>query len=207
MGGVVALCPADRPRTPCALPPSSAPELSRPPGPALTARLPVTASRRPVGCGARCRRGPAGVQVQAQGSCPCRRGQAALAWSQLIAPSGPLSRAGAPVSVLRPVGGVVLAVVGVLLPVSQGVDVRDDQRRLAAVAVLLVALVLAPWWLRLARELTEDGAQRRRGRRADTAHCTTRSCSRRAIRKQADDPRPSPGSPVAGARAARVVSR
>jgi len=83
----------------------------------------------------------------------------ALAWSQLDAGQRGRwrSRAGGrtPVSVLRLVGGLVLAGAGVLLLVGQ--EMAPEilmQSMVAAIAVLAgVALVLAPWWLRLVREL------------------------------------------------------
>jgi len=74
----------------------------------------------------------------------------------------------------------------------------------AAVAVLLgVALVLAPWWLRLARELTEERAARaREAERADIAAHLHDSVlqSLALIRKQA-------GDPEAVARVARAQER
>lgn len=103
-----------------------------------------------------------------------------LAWSQLDAVQrGRLrERAGGrvPVSVLRLVGGVVLAGVGVLLLVGgatgQGIAPAVLlQAVVAAVAVLAgVGLVLAPWWLRLWRELGDERAARaREAERADMA--------------------------------------
>src|SRR5690606_37960064 len=74
----------------------------------------------------------------------------AISWSQLGRTVRARWVAGGrtPVSVLRLVGGVVLAVVGVLLLVSQGASMSATiNAAVAAVAVLLgVALVLAPWW-------------------------------------------------------------
>ncbi|WP_378097854.1 PspC domain-containing protein [Cellulomonas sp. T2.31MG-18] len=103
-----------------------------------------------------------------------------LAWSQLDAVQrGRLrERAGGrvPVSVLRLVGGVVLAGVGVLLLVggATGQGIAPGvllQAVVAAVAVLAgVGLVLAPWWLRLWRELGDERAARaREAERADMA--------------------------------------
>ena len=138
-----------------------------------------------------------GVQVQAQWVVPVLVAVAglALAWSQLDRTERARWVAGGrtPVSVLRLAGGVVLAVVGVLLLVSQGASMSATiNAALAAVAVLLgVALVLAPWWLRLARELTEERAARaREAERADIAAHLHDSVlqSLALIRKQADDP-------------------
>lgn len=99
----------------------------------------------------------------------------ALAWSQLDAVQrerrDPSAGRGT-VSVLRLVGGLVIAGVGVLLLVGQ--DAAPSalvQSTVAAVAVLAgVALVLAPWWLRLVRELGDERAARaRESERADIA--------------------------------------
>ena len=100
----------------------------------------------------------------------------ALAWSQLdaIQRDRLRERAGGrlPVSVLRLIGGTVLAGLGVFLLVGQD-DPFDVLLRsaVAAVAVLVgAALVLAPWWLRLARELGDERAARaRESERADIA--------------------------------------
>jgi signal transduction histidine kinase/phage shock protein PspC (stress-responsive transcriptional regulator) len=104
----------------------------------------------------------------------------ALAWSQLDATArGRLrDRAGGrtPVALLRVLGGVVLAGVGLLLLVGQasgrGVDAATlVQSVVAALAMLAgVALVLAPWWLRLVGELGDERAARaRESERADIA--------------------------------------
>lgn len=99
-----------------------------------------------------------------------------LAWSQLDASQRGvlLSRAGGrtPNGVLRLVGGLVLALVGVLALVSQ--DMPSSAMLPAVVSALAVlagaALVLAPWWLRLGRELGEERAARERANeRADIA--------------------------------------
>ncbi len=124
-----------------------------------------------------------------------------LAWSQLDAVQrGRLrERAGGriPVSVLRLVGGVVLAGVGVLLLVGgatgQGIEPGVLlQAVVAAVAVLAgVALVLTPWWLRLWRELADERAARaREGERADiAAHLHDSVLQTLAlIRARADEP-------------------
>lgn len=97
----------------------------------------------------------------------------ALAWSQLDAvqkerKSDPRNR----VSVLRLVGGLVIAGVGVLMLVGKETEPATlVQSTVAAVAVLAgVALVLAPWWLRLMRELGDTRAARaRESERADIA--------------------------------------
>jgi signal transduction histidine kinase len=75
-------------------------------------------------------------------------------------------------AVLRIIGGLVLAVVGILLFFVQGADVGQLGRTLlAAVAVLAgTVLVLAPWGLRLWRDLDEERAARiRESERADIA--------------------------------------
>ncbi|WP_307843972.1 ATP-binding protein [Sanguibacter suaedae] len=99
-----------------------------------------------------------------------------IAWSQLDETQRGrwLSRAGGrtPSGVLRLAGGLVLALVGVLLLVSQdmpGTVIVPSV--VAALAVLAgAALVLAPWWLRLGRELGEERAARERANeRADIA--------------------------------------
>lgn len=100
----------------------------------------------------------------------------ALAWSQLdaIQRGRFLSHAGGrtPVNVLRLLGGAVLAALGLFLLVGQ--DDPIDVLLRSAVAALAVltgaALVLAPWWLRLVRELGDERAARaRESERADIA--------------------------------------
>jgi len=117
-----------------------------------------------------------------------------LAWSQLdrTARARWVSGGRTPVSVLRLAGGVVLAAAGVLLLVAQGTSMRATiNAAVAAIAVLVgVAIVLAPWWLRLVRELTEERAARaREAERADiAAHLHDSVLQTLAlIRKQADD--------------------
>ena len=99
-----------------------------------------------------------------------------LAWSQLDETQRGqwLTRAGGRTTngILRLAAGLVLALVGVLLLVSQ--DMPSAAMLPAAVAALAVlagaALVLAPWWLRLGRELGEERAARERANeRADIA--------------------------------------
>jgi signal transduction histidine kinase len=100
---------------------------------------------------------------------------AGLAWSQLDAVerealSAPSGRT--PVAVLRIGGGVLLATIGVLLIVAQGQDPGDLLRAaVAGLAVLAgIALVLAPVWLRLVRDLgRERSARAREAERADIA--------------------------------------
>jgi len=105
---------------------------------------------------------------------------AALAWSQLdeVARGRWRNRAGGrtPVSVVRVLGGVLLAGIGVLLVVGQatgsGVDAATFvQSVVASLAVLAgVAIVVAPWWLRLWRALADERAARaRESERADIA--------------------------------------
>lgn len=157
---------------------------------------------------------------------------AALAWSQLDAVQrGRRAGARGPVSVLRLVGGLVIAGVGVLLLVGQEATPGTlVQSTVAAVAVLGgVALVLAPWWLRLVRELGDERAARaRESERADiAAHLHDSVLQTLAlIRARADDPtevarmaraqerelrawlyddRPAPGTSVAAVLAAIVA--
>jgi signal transduction histidine kinase len=136
-----------------------------------------------------------------------------------------------PVSLLRLLGGLVIAGVGVLLLVGQEADPATLIRStVAAVAVLAgVALVLAPWWLRLIRELGDERTARaRESERADiAAHLHDSVLQTLAlIRSRADDPtevarmaraqerelrawlyddRPAPGTSVAAALAAIVA--
>lgn len=157
---------------------------------------------------------------------------AALAWSQLDAVQRE-RRSGArrPVSGFRLAGGLVIAGVGVLLLVGQDAPPGAlVQSTVASVAVLGgVALVLAPWWLRLVRELGDERAARaRESERADiAAHLHDSVLQTLAlIRSRADDPtevarmaraqerelrawlyddRPAPGTSVAAALAAIVA--
>ena len=103
-------------------------------------------------------------------------GGAGLAWSQLdaVQRDRAAGRPGGrtPVSVLRLVGGTVLAGAGVFLLVGWEAPLEDLVRSaVAALAVLVGAgLVLAPWWLRLVRELGDERAARaRESERADIA--------------------------------------
>jgi signal transduction histidine kinase/phage shock protein PspC (stress-responsive transcriptional regulator) len=100
----------------------------------------------------------------------------ALAWSQLDAAQRGrwLSRAGGrtPAGVVRLAGGLFLVLVGVLLLVGQDSTASDMVRAtVASLAVLAgAAIVLAPWWLRLVRELGDERAARaRESERADIA--------------------------------------
>jgi len=125
----------------------------------------------------------------------------ALAWSQLDAAQRDRWRARTggrmPVSVVRLLGGVLLAGSGVLLLVAEsagrGVAPAElVQAVVAAVAVLVgVGLVLAPWWLRLVRELGDERAARaRESERADiAAHLHDSVLQTLAlIRARADEP-------------------
>lgn len=99
---------------------------------------------------------------------------AGLAWSQLDA----IERQDTPAATSRSAvlvrvgGGVALAVVGVVMLVGQGQGAAQVLRGIiAGLAVLSgAALVLAPWWLRLWRELiAERAARARESERADIA--------------------------------------
>ena len=101
---------------------------------------------------------------------------AALAWGQLdsVERGRWLSRAGgrSPNGLLQLAGGLLLVLVGVLLFVGGGrpwAVVVDAA--VAAVAVIAgLALVLAPWWVRLVRQLrSEQEARARESERADIA--------------------------------------
>jgi signal transduction histidine kinase/phage shock protein PspC (stress-responsive transcriptional regulator) len=123
-----------------------------------------------------------------------------LAWSQLGVVARGRARApegGRLQTTLRIAGGLLLAGVGVLLLVLEvsghGVEPAVlGQAVIAAVAVLVgVALVLAPWWLRLARELGDERAARaREAERADiAAHLHDSVLQTLAIiRARADEP-------------------
>lgn len=161
---------------------------------------------------------------------------AGLVWSQLdsVQRGRWRERAGGgrmPVSVLRLVGGLVLTGVGILLLVAQELAPGAlVQSTIAAAAVLAgVALVIAPWWLRLVRELGDERAARaRESERADiAAHLHDSVLQTLAlIRARADDPaevarmaraqerelrewlyddRPAPGTSVAAALRAIVA--
>ncbi|OLT53502.1 histidine kinase [Cellulosimicrobium sp. CUA-896] len=100
----------------------------------------------------------------------------ALAWSQLDAAQRGrwLSRAGGrtPGGVVRVAGGLVLVLVGIVLLVGQGATTATMiGATVASLAVLAgAAIVLAPWWLRLVRELGDERAARaREAERADIA--------------------------------------
>ncbi|HEX2809316.1 MAG TPA: PspC domain-containing protein [Kineosporiaceae bacterium] len=103
-------------------------------------------------------------------------GGAVLAYSQLdeVERSRWVQRTGvgARGAVLRVVAGLVIVLVGVLLFVVQGTDLASAGRVLTATAALLggTALVLAPWGVRLWRDLdTERAARVRQEERADIA--------------------------------------
>ncbi|GAA1714587.1 ATP-binding protein [Isoptericola hypogeus] len=125
-------------------------------------------------------------------------GGMALAWSQLDAAQRGrwADRAGGDrrsTFVLRLAGGVVLVMLGVLMLVGQDAPVPVLlQAAAASLAVLAgVALMLAPWWLRLVRELGDERAARaREAERADiAAHLHDSVLQTLAlIRSRADDP-------------------
>ncbi len=100
---------------------------------------------------------------------------AGLAWSQLDAVEREAVTASpgrTPVAALRVGGGVLLGTLGVLLLVGQGQGAGELLRAaLASLAVLFgIALVLAPLWLRLIRDLgSERAARAREAERADIA--------------------------------------
>ncbi|WP_372595394.1 PspC domain-containing protein [Actinotalea sp.] len=103
-------------------------------------------------------------------------GGTALAWSQLDAVSRGAtsqdSRREQRTSILRLIGGSVLAGLGVFLFVGR--ETRPMDMLGAAVAAIAVAagvgLVLAPWWLRLVRALGDErSARAREAERADIA--------------------------------------
>ena len=120
---------------------------------------------------------------------------------------------GTRMAVLRIIGGLVLVVVGVLLLVVQEADVGQLGRTLlAAVAVLAgSALVLAPWGLRLWRDLDDERAARvRESERADiAAHLHDSVLQTLAlIQRRSDGPgRGRPARPRPGARPARLALR
>jgi len=123
-----------------------------------------------------------------------------LAWSQLdVVARGRVRRrsGGRAQGILRIAGGLLLAGVGVLLLITEvsgrGIEPAVlAQAVVAAVAVLAgVALVLAPWWLRLVRELGDERAARaRESERADiAAHLHDSVLQTLAIiRARADEP-------------------
>lgn len=100
-------------------------------------------------------------------------GGAALAWSQLDAiEHGRQQQQSRTAVLVRVAGGVALAVVGMVLLLGQDRSAGQVlQGVLAGVVVLAgVALVLAPWWLRLWRALlTERSARAAEAERADIA--------------------------------------
>lgn len=93
-----------------------------------------------------------------------------LAWSELGARRG--GEGTGRVRTLRLVGGILIAATAIVLLVGQRTEpVVVVQSALAALAVLCgVGLVLAPWWLRLVRELGDARVEREReSERADIA--------------------------------------
>jgi signal transduction histidine kinase/phage shock protein PspC (stress-responsive transcriptional regulator) len=103
-------------------------------------------------------------------------GGAVLAYSQLdaVERSRWVARTGVGTrgAVLRVVGGLVIVLVGVLTVVVQRTDLASAGRTLTAAAAVLAgtALVLAPWGVRLWRDLdTERAARVRESERAEIA--------------------------------------
>lgn len=125
-------------------------------------------------------------------------GGLALAWSQLDAAQrgrwvGRTGGGSRSTLVLRLAGGVILVMVGVLMLVAQDAPMPVLlQAAAASLAVLAgAALMLAPWWLRLMRELGDERAARaREAERADiAAHLHDSVLQTLAlIRSRADDP-------------------
>lgn len=115
---------------------------------------------------------------------------AALAWSQVDDVTGPDRDTGA---VLRLAGGVVLAVVGILLWVGADTPPRVLMTGAATggALVLGIGLVLAPLWLRTNRALADTrAAEAREAERADIAAHLHDSVLQTLtlIRKRADEP-------------------
>ena len=115
---------------------------------------------------------------------------AALAWSQVDDVTGPDRDAGA---VLRLLGGVLLAVVGILLWVGADTPPRVLLTGAATggALVLGIGLVLAPLWLRTNRALADTrAAEAREAERADIAAHLHDSVLQTLtlIRKRADEP-------------------
>ncbi|MEE6297281.1 ATP-binding protein [Georgenia wangjunii] len=101
-------------------------------------------------------------------------GGAGLVWSQLDSslPGAAASRPRRAASVLRVVGGLLLALVGTLLLLGRGEGLAELLGGTVAGAAILggAALVLAPLWLRLVRDLgAERAARAREAERADIA--------------------------------------
>ena len=165
------------------------------------------AGRGPQRCGPRRLLGAPGAHRAGRpraGLEPARRGRAA---SRAAPAGGPRS------ACCGCSGGTALAGTGVFLLVGRDAPLEDLVRSaLAALAVLVgAALVLAPWWLRLVRELSDERAGPGQGLRA-------RRHRRPPARLGAADPGPDPGEggerrrgrqarPRPGARAALVAVR
>jgi signal transduction histidine kinase len=114
-----------------------------------------------------------------------------LAWSQLERVDAGSKRG--PVSWLRLIGAVALVLLGSVLLIGQGSSPSSLVVALAAGLVVLggVALVAAPWWLRLINALGDQrAATARESERADiAAHLHDSVLQTLAlIRTQADDP-------------------
>ena len=115
---------------------------------------------------------------------------AALAWSQVDAVTGPARDRGA---LLRLAGGVVLAIVGILLWIGAGTPPRVllTGALTGGALVLGVGLILAPLWLRTNRALADTrAAEAREAERADIAAHLHDSVLQTLtlIRKRADEP-------------------
>ncbi len=99
-------------------------------------------------------------------------GGAGLVWSQLDASLAPGTRRRRGAAAARVVGGLLLALVGTLLLLGRGEGVAELVGGTVAGAAILAgaALVLAPLWLRLVRDLgAERAARAREAERADIA--------------------------------------
>ncbi len=103
-------------------------------------------------------------------------GGLALAWSQLdaVGREGLAEQEGRSrwTALIRPAGGLLLLVTGVLLLVAQDAPTWAVLQAGAAALVVLIGfgLILAPWWLRLVRDRDDARAAREReAERADIA--------------------------------------
>ena len=122
-------------------------------------------------------------------------GGAALVWTQLDSSLSGLDAPSVPRwhRVARIGGGVLLAVVGVVLLLGRGLGAEELLSGLVASTAILVgvAIVLAPVWLRLVRDLSaERTARARESERADIAAHLHDSVLQTLslIRSRADDP-------------------
>ncbi len=122
-------------------------------------------------------------------------GGAALVWTQLDSSLSGLDAASSPRwhKVARVGGGILLAVVGVVLLLGRGLGADELLSGLVASTAILVgvAIVLAPVWLRLVRDLSaERTARARESERADIAAHLHDSVLQTLslIRSRAEDP-------------------